>query len=157
MCRMHGGSSPQARESARRRKVEAQATVLYESLWDPSAAPVSSPVEALAAMAGKGMHALDVLGARASTGELDGPAGVAWLRVMREVRQMLEGLERLDLDQKRVHLAEQQGRLLASIVNAILDQLELTTEQRTLARVVVPAEFRRAAAGEVVAGEVTSG
>lgn len=127
---------------------------MLESVWDPDAPAVTDPVEALAALAGKAQHALDVLGARVTTGGLDDATGVAWSRTMRELRQMLEGLERLGLEDRRVKISESTGQLLASVVRSILEQLELSQEQQSLAATVVPAAFRQVAAGDVVAGEV---
>lgn len=154
VCRMHGGSSPQAREAARQRRTAAEATALLESVWDPNAAPVRDPVEALAALAGKAEHALDVLGARITVGDLEGATGVAWSRTMRELRQMLEGLERLGLEDRRVRLSEQMGQMLAGVVRSILSQLQLTPEQEALASTVVVAEFRRASTTSAATGEL---
>lgn len=154
VCASHGSKSPQAVAAAEKRRADAEATALLEVVWDPDAAPVTDPVEALAALAGKAQHALDVLGAQVTANGLDGPAGVAWSRTMRELRQMLEGLERLGLEERRVRISEETGALLASVVRTVLDRLELTDVQRSLASVVVPAVFREAAAGQVVAGEL---
>ncbi|SFI43831.1 hypothetical protein SAMN05216561_108147 [Nocardioides psychrotolerans] len=150
VCRMHGGSSPQARAAAARRRAEAQAEALLAVVWDPEAAPVTNPVEALLLLAGKLRHATDVLGARLD-GELDGTTALAWVRVMRELRQALEGIERLDLHSKQIAIAEDQGRLLAGVVRAVLDRLGLSDEQRALSLVVVPQEFR--ALGEPQSGQ----
>lgn len=143
VCRMHGGASPQARAAAQRRKAAAEATVMIESFWDPSAAPVTDPVEALASLAGRTQHTVDVLGARVSVGDLDGSEALAFLRLVRELRQMLEGLDRLGLEERRVRIAEQAGHQLAAVVRAVLARLELTDDQQVLALTVVPEEFRR--------------
>lgn len=135
--------------------MDAEATALLEVVWDPSAAPVTNPVESLAALAGKAEHAVDVLGAMVSTGQLAGPAAVAWSKTLRELRQMLEGLERLGLEDRRTRVTEQTGVLLAGVVRKVLDRLQLTDEQRGLAAAVVPEEFRALAVGQqVVRGEV---
>ena len=155
VCRMHGGSSPQARAAAARRKADAQATVLLGLIWDPEAAPLSDPVTALLSLAGKLQHAVDVLGARVTVeGVLDDATGLAWVRVMRELRQALEGIERLGLQEKQVRVTEQLGQVLAGVVRAVLDQLNLSTEQQVLALTVVPAEFRKLGGGQVVRGEL---
>lgn len=147
---MHGGASPQARAAAERRRADAQATALLEVVWDPKAPPVTNPVEALLALAGKLQHATDVLGARVEAADLDSATALAWHRVMREQRQALEGIERLDLYSKQIAISEATGKLLAAVVRAVLDRLELTEEQRALSLVVVPEEFR--ALGELEAG-----
>lgn len=155
VCRMHGGSSPQARAAAARRKAEAEAKAVLGLIWDPQAAPITDPVEALLALAGKLQHAVDVLGARVTVDSvLDDATALAWVRVMRELRQALEGIERLGLDEKRIRIAQHHGQLLAGVLRAVLDQLMLSDEQRVLAVEVVPRELRKIATGEVVRGEV---
>lgn len=155
VCVMHGGAIPAVRAAAERRRADAEATALLEEvMWNPDAAPVTDPVEALAALAGKAQHALDVLGAQVTANGVDGAAGLAWSRTMKELRQMLEGLERLGLEDRRVRISEQTGALLASVVRTVLERIELTDEQQALAAVVVPAVFRQAAGGELVVGEV---
>ena len=44
--------------------------------------------------------------------------------------------------------------MLASVVRTVLERLDLTAEQQSLAASVVPVVFREAAGGELVAGEV---
>lgn len=156
VCVMHGGAAPAVRAAAEMRRTQAEATALLEVVWNPDAAPVADPVEALAALAGKAQHALDVLGAQVTTQGLDGPAGVAWSRTMRELRQMLEGLERLGLEERRVRISEQAGQELASMVRRVLEQLDLSEQQWVTASQVVPAEFRALEAGTVVVGETVS-
>ena len=118
VCRMHGGSAPQARRAAERRRAEAQATALLELVWDPSAAPVPDPVSALQRLAGRLEHAANVLGARVDTTSLDGPTGLAWARVVRELRQALEGMERLNLADRAVQVQEGQAGLVLSWLKA---------------------------------------
>lgn len=154
MCRMHGGSSPQARAAAARRKAEAEATAALEVIWNPDAAPVTDPVSALQSLAGKLQHAVDVLGAHVDAGGLDGPTALAWTKVMRELRQALESMERLGLHERQVRVSEQTGQLLAGVVRAVLERLQLNDDQVMLAREVVPEELRRLGSGPVVAGEV---
>jgi hypothetical protein len=125
VCWQHGGASPQAREAARRRRVEAEATVLLEPLWKMDASPITNPVQALADLAGKARNALDVLGARVTVGDLDGPAGHAWLRTMRELRQMLEGLERLDLAAKALELDQQLATMIVVAFREAIGRLHL--------------------------------
>lgn len=154
VCVKHGGGAPAVRAAAERRRAQAEATALLEVVWNLDAAPVTDPVEALAALAGKAQHALDVLGAQVTTTGLDGPAGLAWSRTMKELRAMLEGLERLGLEDRRVRISEQTGQMLAAVVRTVLERINLTAEQQSLAASVVPAVFREAAGGELVAGEV---
>lgn len=155
VCVKHGGAAPAVRAAAERRKADAAATALLELIWDPDAPPVTDPIAALQKLNGKTLHALDVLGARVSTESLDGPTAVAWLRVMREGRQMLEGLQRLGLEERQLRMTEETGQMLASLVRTVLERLELTETQQVLARDVVPDEFRRLASQvTVIKGEL---
>lgn len=170
VCVMHGGAIPAVRAAAAKRKADAAATAAMEVIWSPDAAPIGDPVEALAALAGKLQHAVDVLGARVEVTDLDGTTALAWSRAMRELRMSLEALEGLGLQERRVRLAEAQGQQLAAVVRAVLDRMfagvveavgeQLVAELRLsdawahTAIEVVPAELRRAAGGDVVRGEL---
>lgn len=146
VCGSHGGGAPAVRAAAAKRVQEAEAAALVGSIWNPDAAPVMNPVEALQKLAGQLQHAADTLGARLDVVDLDGPAAIAWAKVLRELRQSLEGMERLGLQQKSVALSEQTGALLAWAVRTILDRLDVSDQQRVLAGSVVPGVFRELAA-----------
>lgn len=170
VCVKHGGAAPAVRAAAERRKAEAAATALLQLIWDPEAPPVTDPISALQKLNGQTLHAINVLGARVSTESLDGPTAAAWLRVMREGRQMLEGLQRLGLEERQVRVTEEMGVALMSVVRAVLERLllvvvdavgaeeagELLLEQvwATAAREIVPQEFRRLGAESAARGEV---
>ena len=132
VCVMHGGATPAVRAAADRRRAEAQATALLELLWDPSAEPVTDPVPALQALAGRLQHAANVLGARLDTESLESATAVAWTRVLRELRQALEGMERLDLGKRQVELQQAQAEQVVGAVRVGLDALgsELLPVQR---------------------------
>jgi hypothetical protein len=127
-----------------------------EAIWNPDAPPVTDPVAALQSLAGKLQHAVDVLGAHVDAGGLDGPSALAWTKVMRELRQALESMERLGLHERQIRVSEQTGALVASVIRSVLERLELTDAQWLVAREAVPVELRRLASssGPVVAGEV---
>ena len=144
VCRMHGGASPQARAAAQRHKAEAEATRLLERIWDPDAAPVTDSVTALMSLAGRLEHAVSVLAAHVES-DRAGATAVIWTRLLRELRQTLVSIEALGLEQKRVRIDADAGRELAAVMRVVLDRLRLTEEQRSLALVVVPEEFRRVA------------
>jgi hypothetical protein len=113
------------RAAAERRRAEAEARSLLSAIWDPDAAPVTDPVSALQALAGKLVKAADVLGARLDVElvNLDGATAVAWRSVLRELRQTLVGMERLGLEERQLELAERYGDALAGVVRAILSSL----------------------------------
>lgn len=147
VCSIHGGGSPKVRQAAQQRLLEAEARATLNVIWDPDAAPVTSAVESLMRLAGKLEHAVDVLGARVEVEGLDGATAIAFTRTIRELRLGLEGLERLGLEDRQVRISEQTGHMLASVVRAVLERLQLTEEQQVLAVQVVPEEFRRLSQG----------
>lgn len=168
VCVKHGGAAPAVRAAAERRKAEAAATAALEVIWNPDAESVKDPVEALAKLAGKLEHAVDVLGARVDATDLDGSTALAWDRVMRNYQKALVALQGLGLEERRVRLAEEQSHLLASVVRAVLDRLlvvvvEAVGEDESVelalpnvwasaSRQIVGEEFRRVA--DTVRGEV---
>jgi len=77
-------------------------------------------------------------------------AGVnVWVKLWTEQRKHLVEVAKAcvsaGIEERRIQLAESQGQMLASVVRAVLERLELTDGQRKLVSVVVPEEFRRAA------------
>lgn len=170
VCVMHGGAIPAVRAAAAKRKADAAATAALEVIWNPDAESVKDPVEALASLAGKLEHAVDVLGARVDATDLDGTTALAWARVMREYQKALVALQGLGLEERRVRLAEGAGAAVAGVLRTVLDQLfaivveavgEREARELGLAdvwnqstREIVPAELRRLAVDQVVRGEV---
>lgn len=130
VCHFHGGASRLVRAAAERRRTEAEASALLELLWDPTAAPITDPIEALQRLAGRLQHAADVLGARLEGAELDGATGLAWVRVLRELRQALEGMERLDLTKKQVALEQDKAKMVGLALDEGLQSIGVTAEQR---------------------------
>lgn len=154
VCRMHGGASPQARRAAERRKAEAEATALLELIWDPDAPPVTDPVSALQALAGRLQHAANVLGARLNTADLDGATGLAWARVLRELRQALEGMEKLDLAGKQVELEQAKASIVVAAFQQVLGELQLVPADRDRA---VRSFLRGLGRGELAGGSTVAG
>lgn len=154
VCRMHGGASPQARAAAQRRRAESEATALLEQIWDPTAAPVTDPVEALQRLVGRLEHTVNVLGARVSTADLDGPTALAWARQTRELRLGLEGMQRLDLAARHIELEQQRATMVVEAFLGALAVLELLPEARTMAVERFLAGLEVAPGPTVVAGEL---
>lgn len=122
---MHGGSAPQSIAAAEDRQLEqAASALLAKMIWNPAAAPVTDNVGEMRRLAGAMKQAADVLGVRLN-GEvcqecgrgaepLDGATGRAWVNVLREFRQLLEGMERLGLAERQVELQQEQAQLVTS-------------------------------------------
>lgn len=157
VCYFHGGASAKHLAAAERRRAEAEATALLELVWDPDAPPVTNVIDALHRMAGRLEHTVNVLGARASTEALDSPAALAWRATIREQRQLLRDIARLNIEAKYVELEEQRATIVLTAIRAAVDAVTLSAEVReTLLRAFIR-ELRvvnAATPGEVVRGEL---
>lgn len=63
-------------------------------------------------------------------------------RAMDRAGRLLVDINRLGLEERQVRIAEQQGALLAKVIMDILDDLDLTREQRDRAYEVTPRRLR---------------
>lgn len=156
VCVMHGGASPQARAAAERRKAEAEATALLEQVWNPGAPPVTNVVDALHSMAGRLEHSVNVLGARLASEPLDSPNGVAWMRAIREQRQLLADIARLGIAEKHAELEAERAALVTTAFRAALAVLDLLPVDRDLAvrKFLEVLRVNTDADGTIVRGEV---
>lgn len=136
VCRFHGGKAPQVAAAAAQRELESKASeLLSRMIWNPSAAPVTDSVGEMRQLAGSMRHAADVLGSRLNDGvevcehchrgpePLDGVTGTAWLRVLRELRQLLADMERLGIAGRAQELSESQAAVMFAIHQAVLELL----------------------------------
>lgn len=156
VCRMHGGMTPVALAAAEERLVQARAIAAIESIWQPDAEPVTDAVAALQQLAGRLQHAANVLGARVDVAGLDGTNATAWLRVLRELRQALESMERLGLQQRHMELEQERANVVVAAFLAALDVAGLAPGVRSLAvdRFLERLGDLVPAGSAVVAGEV---
>lgn len=148
-CKLHGGSTPSHVASAQAKQAEA----IVRKLWDPDAAPVTAPVAAMQKLAGQMTHAVEVLGALLSDPgvcevcgrgpvDLGSAQGVAWLRQQRELRQLLEAMERLGIAQAQVEIEEARLELIATALGRVFDVLGLSQSQSSEGLRVFFAELR---------------
>ena len=124
ICGKHGLTEKGRAAAAQRRTEAAAADLLGKLIWNPSAAPVTDNVGELRRLMGAMRQAADVLGDRLNGGVcehchrgpdgLDGATGRAWIGVLRELRQGLEGMERLGLAERQVELQQAQAQLVTS-------------------------------------------
>lgn len=165
VCRFHGGGSPAVRAAAERRQLEAAAGAVLTKLlvWDPAAVPVTDNVSEMQRLAGSLRAAVDVLGGRLEgeelceecgrgAADLDSVTGTAWMRVLRELRQLLVDMQRLGIAERAVELEADRVRLIALALGRVFDALGLDVEQRGVGTRVLLEELRAAA----VAGEVSA-
>lgn len=128
VCSMHGGKTPVIAAAAERRLAEQEAAKLLGRVWNPDAAPVTDPVEALQVLAGRMRHSLDVLGAQLAEEGPGGPASVAWLKIMGELRHALDGMARLGIAERQVQLEEAQAAIITTAFRAALEALAQRVE-----------------------------
>lgn len=154
-CRMHGGSSPQAREKAKRRLIEADATAM---LAHEGLRPLGDPIVELGKLATEVSAMKDALAARVNA--LPAPTAVDAFgneNVRAEVKLYSEALDRTikvldllgkhDLDARLVRVQEDQGRLFQYLVAGIVSELALTSEQTANLPEVMAKHLRQVAAG----------
>lgn len=152
---MHGGSSPQAREKAKRRLIEADASAM---LAHEGLKPLGDPIVELGKLATEVSAMKDALAARVNA--LPAPTAVDAFgneNVRAEVKLYSEALDRTikvldllgkhDLDARLVRVQEDQGRLFQYLVAGIVSELALTSEQTANLPEVMAKHLRQVAAG----------
>ena len=150
-CRMHGGSSPQARKRAQLRLAERQALAVLEREGIP---PMTDPLTALQQLAGEALRLKDYFGERLAALEqlrYEGRAGeqlraevALFERALDRAQKFALDLAKLNLEDRLVRLSEAQGRMLAQCVEAALqacgleDRLDLRAEIAQQLRLATP-------------------
>jgi hypothetical protein len=135
---MHGGSAPQVKRKRLERIALAQAL---------AADPRRDPGEVLSDV----LHQADHL-MRKARGEVDAnrPTAKTMLRLL-ELTERAGGWAKVALDagtsERQTRVMEAQAIALAGVITRVLDRLDLTSAQRELVPVVVPAELERLSIG----------
>lgn len=159
-CAMHGAKTPNALAAAETRRVMGEAEAwLLEHIKD--ARPMGSMREVydeLLAVAGTARVMRLVMEQRVSELSTTGYQGVTGEQVKADVvlleraldrsAKVMDLIARLNVDERRVRLAETQGALVADVIRRILDRLSLSDEQVALVGTVVPEELRALAGGD---------
>lgn len=154
-CKLHGGSTPTGQTAGRQalaRKALATAAV---GIPLSRVEPAGDPADTLARVMGLLRRVVDHLGDAA--GEPTDEAGMlsprwqAWRDSVRELRTVAKLAIDAGVEERRVKLAEEQGRQLAEVIRRILADLDLTPEQQARVPVVVPRRLREM--GDEVSGD----
>lgn len=182
VCAMHGGKTPAVVAKAEQRLQARQALLAAEAFGLPREVdPHTALLEELHRTAGavQWLGAIvadlqqkdvvwgktrEVRGTSSDEGAENGTTYAAqtnaFVRLWQEERDRLAKVAKtcvdVGIEERRVRLAESAGQQLAAVIRAVLDRLELTDGQRSLAVQVVPDELRRLA-GDVVPGQVVGG
>ena len=170
VCRMHGGSSPQARAKAAERVAVAKAAKTMRLF----AAPVDiDPAHALLELVQWTAGEVRYWRAEVERIAVDEPANLTWGRTSHTegegpqgyvnqdtteavphiaYRMLTDAQDRLakyaaaalraGVEERRVRLAEDQGMLVAQVIRAVLDDLQLTSEQTERVPEIVPRHLR---------------
>ena len=166
VCRYHGGGAPQVQQAALQRLQQEGAYVAVRTLGLPIVIdPTEALLEELHRCAGAiAWHGAQVAAlqtedvywglTREKTGGDDAgtthEAGLnvavkAWQAERDRLVVVARECLKAGIEERRIQLAETQGAMLAGVVRAILNRLNLTDEQQALVSVVVPEELRRIA------------
>lgn len=172
VCSSHGGKAPQVRNAIERRRQERAAVLAAQTFGLPvEVDPHTALLEELHRTAGavqwlgavvadldKGDlvwgRVKETHGTQLEHGTDNGVTYAAganafvelWQRERKHLVEVSKACITAGIEERRVRLAESAGQQLASVIRAVLDRLELSDAQRSLALVVVPEEFRALAA-----------
>lgn len=163
VCTKHGAGAPQVRAAAARRMTaraaqkDAAALLAFEGV-----AGVADPVGALAELAAEARAVKSALARRVNAladvrytdtkGAEQLRSEVAlYERAMDRAGKFLEALARLGYEERRVEMVEALGDSLVTLIEDVLNGLNLTAGQRALVPTVVPRALRAADERERVA------
>lgn len=170
VCRKHGGAAPQNKAAAGRRLAEEKALAALETYGRPiDTTPTEALLEEVRWTAGHVQWLRDRVReleqaavtwgmteqVEKSAGEFPGvdtthaAAPNVWVDLYTRERKHLVDVCKAaisaGIEERRVKLAEQQGNLLASVIQRILGDLDLSPAQRALVPEVVPRHLRAVA------------
>ena len=145
VCRNHGGAAPQVRAAAQRRVVEAK--VRADLAWD-GVAVEGDLIEHLLASAGRAMAMREALGQMVNalpkitytdSRGVESPRAVVTLYAQAQdaERRALMDLAKLGIDERRVKMAEGQGRLMAGGLSWLLAELGMSGDPAAMAKIDV--------------------
>ncbi|TVZ01260.1 hypothetical protein EAS64_33825 [Trebonia kvetii] len=67
----------------------------------------------------------------------------AWMKVNEQVAKLGMDYVKIGLDERKVRLAEAQAAILLGVIDAVIRRLELSSDQKRIAAVVIPEELER--------------
>jgi len=157
VCRKHGGGAPQNRRAAERRLAKAEAMKHIAQLADaPPMESIGEVYDELLAVAGTVRAWRELLQTRVSSLKSLGSTHdfigtqietdvLLFERALDRSAKVGEVLVRLDLEGRRQALDERTAGQLVAVLKLILGDLDLTSEQRMVAELVVPKRLKEIA------------
>ena len=166
VCNLHGGKSPRALSAAGRRLAEREALLAVETfglpiLVDPHTALLEELHRTAGAVAWLGALVADLERADVIWGQTRKKVGgddagttfeakpnawyVLWQGERKHLVDVATACTKAGIEERRIQLAEDQGRLLAGVIQRILGRLDLSEVQQSLVGSVVPEELRQIA------------
>lgn len=170
VCANHGGKSPRALNAAEVRLQQREALLAVETFGlpvpvDPHTALLEELHRTAGAVAWLGaivadLERKDVVWGQTRVKVGGDDAGTTheakpnlWVALWQGERKHLVDVAaacaKAGIEERRIQLAEGQGRMLAAVIQRILGRLDLSEAQRALVGSVVPEELRAIAAAEV--------
>lgn len=173
VCRKHGGGAPQVKEAAAHRMKLAKAAEEMRTLGaQRDVMPTDALLEEVRWTAGHVAWLREKVqqledeqdlvwgrvrevdkgsGKNPGTDVTEAASTSIWYELYRTERAHLVAVcsaaLRAGVEERRVRLAESQGDLVAEVIRRILDDLDLSTDQRAAVATVVPMHLRAIAAG----------
>jgi hypothetical protein len=145
VCRSHGVTG-----STKRRQAALDALHPLAKLYDPTAPPITDPIGALQRLGSIAERGMDVAGEKVNElnrWEHEDDKGSAvlkaeiqvFLHLMKQLESILSSLAKLNLDERKVTIAERESQALVGVFDAVRDAIELalTPAQRRVWDVVV--------------------
>ena len=149
VCRMHGGGAKQVRAAAKRRLAE---QAVMRTLTEMEIEPLGDPIEAMIGMAEEAQAMRKLLIERIAywekhyqaSEELKDAGWRKWFEALDKATTLCKALAGLDLEGRRVRLAERQGQLFSDVLRRVFDdpELGLSQEQRKAAGQVAGRHLR---------------
>jgi hypothetical protein len=150
VCRFHGGSSPQARQAAARRTLEAEAR---EAVRRVGFEPVDNPFTELQSLAGEMVAVKNLLrseferldrlrySSAVGTEQLRGELA-AYQGALRDTAAVLSAIGRLRIDERMAAISEQQATVVIGAIEAALTAAGITGKDASTAKAVAARHLR---------------
>ncbi len=140
-CSVHGSGNRVTRSASERRQAEAKALQAIQGLlYNADAAPVTSPLEELARLAGVLRDAADLAGEQTNElaaltrttghGEQLRANVILWKELLALLRATLVDMSKLNIEERQAGITQRHGDLIVNGLNWVFGQLGLGNDPR---------------------------